>query len=107
MLVFVAPRAQKFAVVGDSGIHQRCGDDPWNRVVQKMGEHFRQEHFTDALVDAIHDLGQVLAEQFPRVAGEKAVSTQRRASSIVGTSSAKMRRSDGAIDFVLSMREDP
>jgi len=72
VLVFVAPRAQKFAVVGDSGIHQKCGDDLWNRVVQKMGEHFRQEHFTDALVDAIHDLGQVLAEQFPRVAGEKA-----------------------------------
>lgn len=71
VLVFVAPRAQKFAVVGDAGIHQKCGDDLWNRVVQKMGEHFRQEHFTDALVDAIRDLGQVLAEQFPRQTGEK------------------------------------
>jgi uncharacterized membrane protein len=72
VLIFVAPRAQKFAVVGDAGIHQKCGDDLWSRVVKKMSEHFRQEHFTDALVDAIHDLGQVLAEQFPPVAGEKA-----------------------------------
>jgi uncharacterized membrane protein len=72
VLVFVAPRARKFAVVGDAGIHEKCGHDLWNRVVHKMGEHFRQEHFTDALVDAIHDLGQVLTEHFPRVAGEKA-----------------------------------
>jgi len=72
VLIFVAPRAQKFAVVGDAGIHHKYGNELWEAVVKKMGEHFRQEHFTDALVDAIHDLGQVLAEQFPRVAGEKA-----------------------------------
>ena len=66
VLILVAPRAQKFAVVGDAGIHERCGDPLWNSVVAKMADHFRQEHFTDALVDAIRDLGQVLAEQFPR-----------------------------------------
>ncbi len=71
VLIFVAPRAHKFAVIGDAGIHQKCGNDLWNRVVAKMGEHFRQEHFTDALVDAIRELGQVLAEQFPLQAGEK------------------------------------
>ena len=71
-LIFVAPRAQKFAVVGDTGIHQKCGNDLWKRVVQKMGEHFRREHFTDALVDAIKELGQVLAAQFPRQTGDKA-----------------------------------
>jgi uncharacterized membrane protein len=71
VLIFVAPRAQKFAVVGDAGIHQKCGDDLWKRVVEKMSQHFHQEHFTDALVDAIHDLGHVLAEQFPRVTGDK------------------------------------
>ncbi len=70
VLIFVAPRAQKFAVVGDAGIHQKCGDDLWNRVVEKMGAHFRQEHFTDALVDAIEELGVVLAEQFPRQDGD-------------------------------------
>lgn len=71
VLIFVAPRAQKFAVVGDAGIHQKCGNDFWSRVVEKMGTHFRQEHFTDALVDAIRDLGRVLSEQFPRQIGEK------------------------------------
>ena len=31
ILIFVAPRAQKFAVIGDSGIHERCGDQFWQR----------------------------------------------------------------------------
>ena len=29
VLIFVAPRAQKFAVIGDEGVHQRCGDGVW------------------------------------------------------------------------------
>jgi uncharacterized membrane protein len=71
VLIFVAPRTRKFAVVGDEGIHTRCGDDLWNRVVQKMQGHFKQERFSDAIVDAIRDIGQVLAEQFPRTGGQK------------------------------------
>jgi uncharacterized membrane protein len=70
VLIFIAPRARKFAVVGDEGIHTRCGNELWNGVVEKMGTHFKQERFTDALVDAIHDLGNVLAQQFPRTGGE-------------------------------------
>ena len=70
VLIFVAPRMQQFAVLGDEGIHLRCGDDLWKRVVDKMGAHFRQQHFSDAIVDAIRDLGEVLAQQFPRTAGD-------------------------------------
>ncbi len=71
VLIFVAPRARKFAVVGDKGIHAKCGNELWQRVVQKMETHFKQERFSDAIVDAIKDIGEVLAEQFPRTGGEK------------------------------------
>lgn len=65
VLIFIAPRAHKFAVVGDEAIHERCGDELWQRVVGKMREHFRSEHFTDALVEAIGEVGEVLAKHFP------------------------------------------
>jgi uncharacterized membrane protein len=65
VLIYVAPRAHKFAVVGDRAIHEKCGDLLWQRVAHKMREHFRNENFTDALVDAVHDIGKVLAEHFP------------------------------------------
>ena len=29
VLIFVAPKARKFAVIGDAGVHQRCGDEFW------------------------------------------------------------------------------
>jgi len=61
VLIFVAPRARKFAVVGDQATHERCGELYWQRVVDLMREHFRNERFSDALVDAIRDIGSVLA----------------------------------------------
>jgi uncharacterized membrane protein len=66
VLIFVAPRAHKFAVVGDKAIHEKCGDAFWQSVVEKMRAHFRNEKFSDALVDAIGNLGEVLAAHFPQ-----------------------------------------
>lgn len=66
VLIFVAPRVRQFAVVGDAGIHQKCGDDYWRHVVDLMGEHFRNERYTDAIVEALGDVGEVLARHFPK-----------------------------------------
>jgi uncharacterized membrane protein len=69
VLIFVAPRVHQFAVIGDQAIHEKCGDELWRRIVEQMREHFRNENFTDALVEAIHEIGTVLATQFPKQAG--------------------------------------
>jgi len=66
ILIFVAPRAHKFAVVGDKAIHEKCGGHFWMRLVESMREHFRNERFSHALVEAIEEAGKALAEHFPR-----------------------------------------
>lgn len=66
ILIFVAPRAQKFAVVGDEGVHKKCGVEFWQQMVDAMRAHFKREEFTDALVEAIESAGQLLAQHFPR-----------------------------------------
>jgi uncharacterized membrane protein len=71
VLVFVAPRAQKFAVLGDSGIHEKVGDVFWHQLVDKMREHFRQENFTEALVHGITEVGKLLGQYFPRRADDR------------------------------------
>lgn len=68
VLIFVAPRARKFAVIGDEGVHQKCGDEFWEELVDRMRAHFQEEHFTDALVEAIEAAGQLLARHFPKTA---------------------------------------
>ena len=66
VLIFVAPRAHKFAIVGDEAIHRKCGEELWQRLVNDMRDHFRNEKFNDALVDAIQETGKALASYFPR-----------------------------------------
>ena len=66
ILIFVAPRAHKFAVVGDKAIHEKCGEAFWQRLVEQMREHFRSERFSDALVEAIGEAGKGLASHFPK-----------------------------------------
>ena len=66
VLIFVAPRVHKFAVIGDEAIHKKCGDQFWQRVVEKMRTHFQNEKFSDALIEAVEEIGEVLASDFPK-----------------------------------------
>jgi len=66
ILIFVAPRAHKFAVIGDKAIHEKCGEAFWQGLVDSMREHFRNEKFSRALVEAIEEVGKALAAHFPR-----------------------------------------
>lgn len=71
VLIFVAPRAQKFAVIGDEGVHKRCGERFWQELIDKMRAHFQREDFTEALLEAIESTGQLLARHFPKTAASK------------------------------------
>ena len=66
VLIFVAPRAHKFAVVGDKAIHEKCGEQFWRRLVDAMRAHFQSEKFSHALVEAIEEAGKALALHFPQ-----------------------------------------
>ena len=66
VLIFVAPRVRKFAVIGDTGVHARCGEEFWNKVAGEMTGHFKKEEFTAGIVLGIHKAGELLAQHFPR-----------------------------------------
>jgi uncharacterized membrane protein len=70
VLIFVAPRARKFAVIGDEGVHQKCSEEYWQRLVDSMREHFQKENFNQALLEAIQQTGELLAEHFPKQDGD-------------------------------------
>lgn len=66
ILIFVAPKTQKFAVLGDSGITSRAGTAPLDDIASSMSAAFREGRFTDGLVGAVERAGALLAAQFPR-----------------------------------------
>jgi uncharacterized membrane protein len=68
VLIFVAPRARKYAVVGDVGVHEKCGREFWQKLVATMRSHFLKQEFDRAITYAINEVGKVLAAHFPRTA---------------------------------------
>jgi uncharacterized membrane protein len=66
VLVFIAPASQKFAIIGDTGIHEKCGPAFWTEVAQAMSAEFRAGHFTEGIVKGVARAGDVLAQNFPR-----------------------------------------
>ena len=71
VLIFVAPRVHQFAVVGDQAIHEKCGEPFWQSVVEGMRAHFQTEKFSHALIEAIQEIGSVLARHFPKSSTDK------------------------------------
>jgi len=66
VLIFLAPRSRRFAVIGDKGVHEKCGDAFWAELAAAMSERFRRGDFTDGLVHGITRAGELLAKTFPR-----------------------------------------
>src|SRR6266542_618945 len=66
VLIYLVPRTRQFAVIGDVGIHQQCGDAFWREVTAGMSDLLKQGRFTHAILDAIQKVGDVLARNFPR-----------------------------------------
>jgi uncharacterized membrane protein len=66
VLIFVAPAAQTFAVIGDTAVHQRCGTEFWNTLTDEMTGHFRKSEFAAGIFHAVHKAGALLAQHFPR-----------------------------------------
>lgn len=71
VLIYVAPRVRKFAIIGDVAIHQKCGNDFWNDVAREMTDHFRKGDFTHGIVHGIQRAGSLMAQHFPWRDGHK------------------------------------
>jgi uncharacterized membrane protein len=66
VLIFVAPRSRKFAVIGDAGVHAKCGDVFWQELAEAMTGYFRKSEFTEGITHGVSKAGELLAEHFPR-----------------------------------------
>ncbi|MBK7212680.1 MAG: TPM domain-containing protein [Bacteroidales bacterium] len=66
VLIYLAVKNRKFAIIGDSGINAVVEKDYWERIKARMLNDFRENHFTEGLSTAILEVGKVLKTRFPR-----------------------------------------
>jgi uncharacterized membrane protein len=71
VLIFVAPRVRKFAIIGDTAVHAQCGDDFWTQVAHEISTHFRKGEFTEGILHGIRRAGKLLAAHFPHHPGDQ------------------------------------
>ncbi len=65
VLIYLAVKNRKFAIIGDTAIHTVVTEIFWDAVRNKMLNHFRESNFTEGLVEAISDTGKQLKKHFP------------------------------------------
>ena len=68
ILIFVAPKSQTFAILGDEQIHTRIGDPAWQSLATEMATYFKSNHPMQAIITAIQQAGKLLATHFPKPA---------------------------------------
>lgn len=71
VLVYIAPRSRLFAVIGDKAVHDKCGDAFWTEVTAQLTADLKKGAVTEALINAVGKIGDLLAAHFPRTSGEK------------------------------------
>lgn len=65
VLIYLATRGQKFAVLGDEQLHQRVGGEFWPGIRDLMASHFREDRFLEGMTTGIALIGERLREHFP------------------------------------------
>ena len=71
VLIYLAVKNRKFAIIGDIGIDKVVADDYWDIIKNKMLNFFRENQFTEGLVEAITDTGYQLKNYFPYQTNDK------------------------------------
>ena len=65
VLIYLAVKDRKFAILGDEGINKVVGKDFWEDVKDLMLANFKEGHFADGLEQGIQRCGEKLKTYFP------------------------------------------
>jgi uncharacterized membrane protein len=65
VLFYLALNNRKFAVLGDIGINGIVPENFWDDIKITLLNHFRENRFTEGLIEAIGQVGEKLKEHFP------------------------------------------
>lgn len=65
VLIYIAVKDRKFAVIGDEAINKKVDTDFWSAITQKLHNDFVAQQFADGIIQAIKTVGDTLIKYFP------------------------------------------
>jgi uncharacterized membrane protein len=70
VLFYLAVKNRRFAIMGDKGINSVVPEDFWDSIKNLLLNHFREERFTEGLMEGISMVGTKLKNHFPYLSGD-------------------------------------
>ena len=65
VLIYVNLRKHKFAIIGDTGIHEAVGQVYWDQLAVALANDLKKEKFENAIAVAVLTVGETLRKFFP------------------------------------------
>ena len=65
VLIYLATKDRKFAIVGDEAIHTKVTDNFWEGVRSTMIDMFKEGKIAEGVCEAVKQVGEKLKESFP------------------------------------------
>ena len=65
VLLYVALKDRQLAVYGDQGIHEKVGNEYWEKQVKKMIKDFNRNNYAEGIAKCVLEIGNALAKNFP------------------------------------------
>lgn len=65
VLIYIAARDHRFAIIGDKGIDRAVPAGFWDSTRDAMQQHFQKGRFADGLIAGIQSAGRELKTHFP------------------------------------------
>jgi len=65
VLVYVAVKSHKVAIIGDEGVNAVVPKDFWNKVKDTLVGNFSQGLFVEGISAAVTSVGEILKQHFP------------------------------------------
>ncbi len=65
VLIYLAVKDKKFAIIGDEGINNSVPENFWDTIKNNMQTTFSEGRFLDGIINAIYESGEQLKHFFP------------------------------------------
>ena len=65
VLLYLAMKDRQLAIFGDEGIHQKVGNDYWEKQVRRMIKEFNCNNYATGICKCVTEIGNALKTNFP------------------------------------------
>ena len=65
VLLYVALKDRQLAVLGDQGIHEKVGNEFWQKEVRQILSDFNKANYAEGIAKVVGDIGEALRTHFP------------------------------------------